>query len=1140
MSNLHITITRIRVFILALAVFANWIILPGSYLNSSTTSAFADAAATPEPADKATRTRVSQSYGNLPISFEANQGQFDSRVKFVSRGNGCTMFLTANEAVFQLRVGAEPNKRDSHLIETGNPNHAIPDSQFAILKMKLVGASAAPVAQGMNELPGKVNYFVGNDSKKWRTGVTTYAKALFKQVYPGIDLVYYGNRRELEYDLKVAPGANPRAARLAFEGARHVRIDKRGDLVLSTAAGEIHQRKPVAYQETNGVRKEISARFVMKGAREVGFEVARYDTSKPLVIDPALSYSTYLGGSEEDSGNGIAVDASGNAYIIGFTVSSDFPTTASFQPAAGGFGDAFITKLNATGTALVYSTYLSGSNSDFGFGIAVDAAGNAYATGETDSSDFPLMNPIQSTLSGAGDAFVTKLNSTGSAIIYSTLLGGNRIDIGQSIAVDAGGSAYITGFTASNTFPTVNALQPVFGGMQDGFVTKLNPMGTAFVYSTYLGGVGRDSGNGVVADSSGNAYVAGSTSSPDFPTANALQPAFKGKTAFKSMNGAANWTEINNGLPVHGGINSLAVDPMNTSTLYAGTVGSGIFKSTNGGNTWNPINNGIGSLSTVNAVAINPLNPATLFAATLAGGIFKTTDGGTNWNLATSFNVEAIAIDPVNPANIYAGLRGSIARSRDGGQTWGSVAILAGLTVGNIHSIAIDPSVPSTIYVGGEIAVFKSFDSGDTWETAGNGVTSRPVNTLAIDPTNTQTLYAGSSVAVYKSMNGGANWTRTQISQSTIHAIAIDPVTTSTLYAATLGEGIFKSTNGGNSWVNMNNGMGNLFVNALAIDRGNPSTIYSGNLSVRDGFVLKLNQNGSALVYSTFIGGDNSDSCAGIAVDGSGNAYIVGSTSSTNFPTANALRTYSGFGDAFITKLNSAGTGLIYSTYLGGSDGEAGSGIAIDSGGNAYVVGSTGSTDFPTVAALQPSLGGVSGDAFVTKLNATGTAFDYSTYLGGSIPPDNVQGPDIGNAIAVDSSGNAYVTGETFSTTFPTTPGAFQVTLNGEQSDAFVSKISIFDICLQDDVNGNLLEFNSTTGEYRFSNCRKKFTLTGRGTVSTKLCKVELKANAPGHSITALANTCVRNGSATVQVSAQRQTYTVNDKNTANNSCSCQ
>ncbi|HKS43332.1 MAG TPA: SBBP repeat-containing protein [Blastocatellia bacterium] len=1140
MSNLYITINRIRIFILALIVLANWVIFPGSYSNSSTTSAFADVTATPKLADKATRTRASQSYGNLPISFEANQGQFDSRVKFVSRGNGCTMFLTANEAVFQLRVGAETNKRDSHLIETENLNPAIPDSQLAILKMKLVGASAAPVAQGVNELPGKVNYFVGNDSKKWRTGVATYAKALFKQVYPGVDIVYYGNQRELEYDLKVAPGANPRAVRLAFEGARHVRIDKRGDLVLSTAAGEIRQRKPVAYQETNGTRKEISARFVMKGAQQVGFEVARYDTSKPLVIDPALSYSTYLGGSEEDSGNGIAVDTSGNAYIIGFTVSSDFPTTASFQPTAGGFGDVFITKLNTTGTALIYSTYLSGSGSDFGFGIAVDAAGNAYATGQTISSDFPLMNPIQSTLSSAGDVFITKLNSTGSAIIYSTLLGGNRIDIGQSIAVDAGGSAYVTGFTASNTFPTVNALQPVFGGMQDGFVAKLNPMGTAFVYSSYLGGVGRDSGNGVATDSSGNAYVAGSTSSPDFLTANALQPAFKGKTAFKSVNGAANWAHINNGLPVHGGINSLAVDPINTSTLYAGTVGSGIFKSTNGGNTWNPINNGIGSLTTINAVAIDPLNPATLFAATLAGSIFKTTDGGTNWNLVTSFNTEAIAFDPVNPANVYAGLRNSIARSTDGGQTWGSVVILAGLTVGNIHSIAIDPSVPSTIYVGGDIAVFKSFDSGNTWETSGSGVTSQPVNTLAIDPTNTQTLYAGSFVAVYKSTNGGANWTRTQISRSTIHAIVIDPVTTSTLYAATLGEGIFKSTNGGNTWVNMNNGMGNLFANVLAIDVGNPSTIYSGNLAVRDGFVLKLNQNGSALVYSTFIGGDNSDSCTGIAVDGSGNAYMVGSTSSTNFPTANALQTYSGFGDAFITKLNSAGTGLIYSTYLGGSDGEAGSGIAIDSGGNAYVVGTTGSTDFPTVAALQPTLGGVSGDAFVTKLNATGTAFDYSTYLGGSIPPDNVQGPDIGNAIAVDSSGNAYVAGETFSTTFPTTPGAFQVTLNGEQADAFVSKISIFDICLQDDVNGNLLEFNSTTGEYRFSNCRKKFTLTGRGTVSTKLCKVELKANAPGHSITALANTCVHNGSATVQVSAQRQTYTVNDKNTANNSCSCQ
>jgi photosystem II stability/assembly factor-like uncharacterized protein len=1139
MGNLRNKISRPAIFILAISVLANWATLAGSRSNSSTASVLADTTATPELADKATRERVSEAYGNLPISFEANQGQFDSRVKFVSRGNGCTMFLTANEAVFQLRVGTETNKRDSHLIETGNLNPAIPDSQLAILKMKLVGASAAPVAQGMNELPGKVNYFVGNDSKKWRTGVATYGKALFKQVYPGIDLVYYGNRRELEYDVEVAPGANPRAVRLAFEGARRMRIDKRGDLVLSTAVGEIRQRKPIAYQETNGTRKEVSARFVMKGARQVGFEIARYDTSKPLVIDPVLSYSTYLGGNDNDNGSGIAVDASGNAYIAGATSSFDFPVTVSLQPVPIESFNAFITKLNATGTALIYSTVLGGNNADIGFDMAIDAAGNAYVTGDTFSNDFPMMNPIQSTSAGSDEAFITKLNSTGSALVYSTYLGGSGSEIGQAIAVDAGGSAYVTGFTASNNFPTANALQPVFGGMRDSFITKLNPAGTAFVYSTYLGDIGRDSGSGIAVDSAGNAYVVGSTNSPNFPHPNALQPDFKGKTAFKSVNGAADWIEINNGLPTHVAVNSLVVDPVNTSTLYAGTAGGGVFKSTNGGNSWNPINNGISPSTVINGLAINPLNPAILFATSISR-IFKSTNGGTSWNIVSTFNPEAVAVDPVNPANVYAGLRDGLALSTDGGDTWAGTTILAGITVGNVHSIAIDPSAPSTIYVGASRAVIKSTDSGFTWNAGGAGAPFQDVNTVVINLANTQTLYAGSSVAVFKSTNGGASWARNAISQTTVHSMVINPVTTSTLYAATLGGGIFKSTNAGTTWGDMSSGMANLFANALAIDPGNPSTIYSGNLPVSDGFVSKLNQDGSMLLYSTYIGGDSSDSCSDIAVDAFGNAYVAGTTSSTNFPTVNSSRIHSGFGDAFVFKLSSTGTMLIYSTYIGGSGVDSGIGIAIDSGGNAYVVGNTTSTDFPTVAAFQPFLGNAIGDAFVTKLNATGTAFDYSTYLGGGTGPTGIEGADFGDDIAVDAGGNAYVTGSTSSSIFPTTPGAFQIARNGSHADAFVSKISVFDICLQDDANGNLLEFNSTTGEYKFSNCRKKFTLTGRGTVSTKFCKVELKANAPDHSITALANTCVHNGSATVQVSAQRQTYTISDKNTANNSCSCQ
>ena len=345
----------------------------------------------------------------------------------------------------------------------------------------------------------------------------------YRDLYPGIDLTYYGREGQLEYDFVVRPGADLRRILVGFSGAEKLEVDAQGDLLLRTGPDVIRQRKPIAYQEVNGTRREIPVSYVLKGAHRVAFKVAAHDSGRPLIIDPALFYSTYLGGSIRDGGQGIAVDSAGNAYVTGLSHSPDFPTaTGAFQGTLAGSFDAFVTKINPVGSApLVYSTYLGGSGDDYGLGIAVDAAGNASLTGFTNSPNFPTTPAaIQSAPGGSADAFVTKLNSSGSALIYSTYLGGSGYDVGQGIALDSLGSAYVTGVTSSADFPTsVAAFQIALAGSFDAFVTKLNLAGSApLVYSTYLGGDSDDRGYAVAVDSSGSAYVTGYTTSTNYPT----------------------------------------------------------------------------------------------------------------------------------------------------------------------------------------------------------------------------------------------------------------------------------------------------------------------------------------------------------------------------------------------------------------------------------------------------------------------------------------------------------------------------------------------------------------------------------------------------------------------------------------------
>lgn len=479
-------------------------------------------------------------FGRLPMHFEPNLGQTAEEVKFTARGRGYTLYLTNTEAVFTLQTPEKVHEmtgKQEHL-KTNQKLVDLEPSQ--VLRMHLGGnnLNKEPKITGLEKQAGVSNYIQGNDKNKWQTGVPHYNKVEFEDIYPGIDLVYYGNPQQLEYDFVVEPGANPNQIQLAFEGADNIQVAKNGNLNIKMADRELAFRAPVIYQMKYGKKQTITGNYLiqqgtLKVANEdispttqVGFQLAAYDTSLPLVIDPVLEYSTYLGGSSDDVGNGIAVDVSGNMFVTGNTLSTDFPTANAAYPTLSGSYDVFITQLDSSGQ-LVYSTYLGGNSSrESSSGIAVDASGNAFVTGLTESTDFPLANAAYTTNAGLSEVFVTQLDSTGQ-LVYSTYLGGSRDDYGNDIAVDEFGNAFVTGYTDSDNFPIANPAYASNSGFNDVFVTNLDSNGR-LVYSTYLGGALSDFGRGIAVDATGNAFVTGSTDSTNFPTADAASAPLAG------------------------------------------------------------------------------------------------------------------------------------------------------------------------------------------------------------------------------------------------------------------------------------------------------------------------------------------------------------------------------------------------------------------------------------------------------------------------------------------------------------------------------------------------------------------------------------------------------------------------------------
>src|SRR5579871_1833961 len=463
-----------------------------------------------------------------PITFEPNVGQTDARVKYMAHAANATVWLTPGSAVLGVTE----------------------KSQRAVLRLRFKGGNRLAKILGEDALPGVSNYFIGRDSTKWRSGVHQFAKVRHQNVYPGIDVVFYGNPQKLEYDFVLRPGADPSRIRLAFDGSDSLSIDSTnpsirqgsgnersgrkgsGDLVVKIGDMEIRNHSPRIYQADARGERAVSGRWVQQGSRGAGFSVGAYDPAETLVVDPVLTYASYLGGNQGDYASGVAMDPQGNIYITGATTSSNFPVKAGLSSRYNSQVETgFVAKINpnAPGAAsLVYSTYLGGSSFDGGVGIATDASGDAYVTGFTYSNDFPLKNAFQSSLntsqncSSSGGAapcphvFVSKLSPGGNSLIYSSFLGGSSYDYPSAIAVDSSGNAYVAGQTSSTNFPTKSPYQSSLAGTSDGFLSGISPDGGSLFYSTYFGGERDEIFNGIALGPSG-VFLGGRTYSTKLP-----------------------------------------------------------------------------------------------------------------------------------------------------------------------------------------------------------------------------------------------------------------------------------------------------------------------------------------------------------------------------------------------------------------------------------------------------------------------------------------------------------------------------------------------------------------------------------------------------------------------------------------------
>jgi photosystem II stability/assembly factor-like uncharacterized protein len=973
---------------------------------------------------------------NTPIYFEAG-----SAAEFRGRTPQGVFQITPGEALVTIKQGsAQPQTRPGDAAARLRSREVLVHS----VKFSLLNANAEARIGGLDELPGRVNYLIGNDPAGWRTALPTYTRVKVEAAYPGIDLIYYGNQERLEYDFVVAAGANPEPIAFQISGADSVTINPQGDLLLQVGGDELRQHRPVVYQEIDGQRRAVPAEFVLRPNQTVAFNIGAYDHKLPLVIDPVLSYARLVGGKDTDTGWGLAMDAAGSIFVAGETLSAQLPSTSgAFQPSYGGGypgagGDAFVAKFNNSGV-LQYLTYLGGSDNDAALAIAVDADGSAYLTGITDSTNFPMVAAMDNKIGGTNsvyinlhpfDAFVSKLNPAGSALVYSTYLGGDQEDQGIGIAVDTNRCAYVTGFTLSTNFPVFNALQATNAGLDDLFVSKLNPAGSAFLYSTYLGGAYDDHGFDIAVDAAGRPSLTGYTASTNYPiTSTAFQGELSGfQDAFltvlesngqsvnystflggagedlgysltlddggnalvtgtqngagfpvspskvntggfyTSANSGASWSLSSDGL-FYNQIDAILADAQSPNTLYVGNY-RGLFRSVNGGATWSSI---FPHPRLFTAIAQDPVDPAILYAGQTY--LYRSTNSGVTWSQnstgLTAAGLSAIIVDPLRRTNIYAATLNGVYRSTNAANTW--VRSSAGLRDIHVTDLAINPLNPSNLFAVTWDGVYRSTNAAANWQSIRPNFTNFQALKIAVDPANPARLFIAGDGSVGRTLDSGSNWTRLSVGSavSNILALALDPTDASTIYVGS-SAGVHRSTDAGDTWTLVSTGLSEKPIQALAVNPHNPALVYAGTLTSRcfgtDVFLTKFGPAGFSLVF----GGCGVDTGWGVAVDGSGIPIVVGATASTDFPVRSAAgslsATNNGRQDVFLTAFAPDGSDYLYSVYLGGRLDDFGIGVVADPAGNAYIIGETSSANFPTNG-FAAALAGES-DMFIAKISA--------------------------------------------------------------------------------------------------------------------------------------------------------------------------
>ncbi|MCB1045421.1 MAG: SBBP repeat-containing protein [Acidobacteria bacterium] len=980
----------------------------------------------------------------------------DDVVAFAQTPMGRVLFT--GEGAFMYipnQVGA-PNSAQN-AAKTLNHNHQIGTVLRMGFNETLQPKLSQPVETHLNFLRGPAS--------DWQIDVDAYEALVYEDIWPGISITYRSSMSQLGLEMEILPGAKVQDIRLET-GARDIWSGRDGALEIQLNDAQMTLGKPHAYQIINGTKQVVSANYLILDDGAIGIECDSYNASFPLIVDPQLSWSTFLGGPGgdlEESVEALAIDGSGHIFVTGSTPSADFPTTPGALDASwnGGYYDIFVCKLAFDGSSLGYATYLGGTHNDLAYGLAVDATGHVYVVGATGSTDFPTTPGAYDTTNDSfGDAFLCKINPTGTALDFSTLLGGTSTEFATDLVLETTGNILVTGQTYSSDYPTTpSAYDVTHNGGYDVFVSRINNTGSDLLQSTLVGGAASEYTTGLAQDVAGNVYVGGFTTSTDFPaTVGSLQVSFAGYQDGFVLKLNASLSSLIYGTFLGGSdeewLNGLAVDTSGQVFVTGESLSSdfpvtpGAYDTSHNGN------------EDVFVAKINALGSALIYATWIGGFSFDLATGlaldagGNAYVTGETYSSDFPSTMGAYDQTINGQGDGFIVKLNDDGSTLIYGSFLGGPDEDRSACIALGPSGNPTI--SGSCRVGFPSTPG-AYDTSHNGATDGFITQFSTDGSSLifSTFLGGSGgesgVAVDLDSSGNVYITGTTSSAgfpTTVGAfstafsgdkdvfVAKMPASGDALtYATFVGgsgsdEGADISVDGsGNAWIT-----GTTWSTDFPVSSGCFQASLAGT---KDAFVVSLNNTGSALNYSTYLGGSTDDDGHGVVGTSSGEAIVIGYTSSSDFPmpASGFDTTHNGSADLFAVRLNSAGTGLVFSTFVGGSSTERAYGLAVDELENVYVVGETYSTDFPATMGAYSGTNSGSGDAFAVKLSETGTDLLYATYIGGT-------SYEVARAAAVDTAGELYITGDTRSMDFPTTMGAFDTSYNGGYTDSFIAKLN--------------------------------------------------------------------------------------------------